>query len=300
MTINQAGLSPKKSSPILLTGAHRSGTTWLANMLSLSNEVQMASEPFNLDSWAYKLNDLAKYWFTYAPALNQVDAISAFNKVLECKTRKVYGRRTIQRYAPFSRNGRLLIKDPIACLSSEWIARNFDINVIILVRHPAAFAASLRRMNWRFDFSHLSNQGALMEELLIDFKAEIENPPEDIIDQASLLWRIIYSVLSGYKSKNPDWLFVRHEDLSAEPEAKIKELYDHLQLDWNDHVLKKLREYTSSNNPINPKQGIAHQMKRDSSKNIKRWKTLLSNEEIARLKDVTAPISSQYYSESDW
>ena len=33
--------------PILLTGSHRSGTTWAANIIQLSNELSLIMEPFN-------------------------------------------------------------------------------------------------------------------------------------------------------------------------------------------------------------------------------------------------------------
>jgi hypothetical protein len=58
---------PRK--PILITGSHRSGSTWLATMLALSENSLIAHEPFNIRPWAYALDGFAKYWFTYAPAL---------------------------------------------------------------------------------------------------------------------------------------------------------------------------------------------------------------------------------------
>ena len=52
-----------------MTGSHRSGTTWLANMLSLADGSLMGHEPFNIEPWAYSLGGLADRWFTYAPGL---------------------------------------------------------------------------------------------------------------------------------------------------------------------------------------------------------------------------------------
>ena len=37
----------KNNQPILIIGLHRSGTTWLAKMLSLPDEIRYVSEPFN-------------------------------------------------------------------------------------------------------------------------------------------------------------------------------------------------------------------------------------------------------------
>lgn len=46
-------------SPILVTGSHRSGTTWLGQMLSLSNEAFVVHEPFNPSN--------ARTWFHRPP-----------------------------------------------------------------------------------------------------------------------------------------------------------------------------------------------------------------------------------------
>src|SRR5215212_9760394 len=39
--------------PILITGSHNSGSTWLASMLALTEETLVAHEPFNIEPWAY-------------------------------------------------------------------------------------------------------------------------------------------------------------------------------------------------------------------------------------------------------
>lgn len=289
-----------KEKPILLTGAHRSGTTWVSEMLALSKEIQVASEPFNIAEWAYKLDGLAKNWFFYAPQCREKDVINAFRKVLECKTGKIYGRRKIQRYIPFTRKGRLLIKDPISCFSSEWLAKRFDMNVVVLIRHPAAFSASLKRMNWYLDFSNLSDQEFLMDDLLYDYRSEIINPPKDIIDQSILLWKIIYSVLHKYLQTNPEWISIRHEDLSRSPVDEFRKLYSNLNLEWSNNIVDKLEVFTSSKNKGELIEGVAHQMKRDSGKNIFRWKNVLDQNEIVRIKESTLKIANLFYSNDDW
>lgn len=303
-TRNIVEKSKKKSMisdrPVLLTGAHRSGTTWLANMLALSGKTEIASEPFNLDGWAYKLDGLAKNWFTYAPALPHDQALNAFNKVLQRKAAQVYGRRHIQRYIPFARQGRLIVKDPIACFSSEWIAQNFDIEVLVLIRHPAAFASSLKRMKWFFDFGHLLRQEQLIDEYLYPFIKEMEAEPTDVVAQAALIWKMIYYVLGLFLERNQSWIAVKHEVLSRDPVGELKLLYGQLGLDWGGTVERQIRQFTGKGNPVDPKTGVAHQMVRNSEKNITRWKSVLTHCEIDLVKEVTAEVACNFYSESDW
>jgi hypothetical protein len=286
--------------PILITGAHRSGTTWLATLLAAGGELLHVFEPFNLDGWAYQLNGMAKYWFTYAPALHQELARAAFRRVLDRRTGRVFGRRQWQRYLPFTRRGRLLIKDPIACMSSEWLAENFSLQVLVLVRHPAAFAASLKRMQWYFSFADLYRQEQLMDDLLQPFRRELEAGYTDIVDQAALIWSIIYYVFSVFIERHPEWIVVKHETLSRQPIEELGALYGRLGLNWSAAVEEKIRKYTVKENPVNPRHGVAHQMVRDSQKNITRWKNALTSEEIERVRRRTAAVSDRFYTAAEW
>ena len=158
----------KNRPPILITGSHRSGTTWVGKMLNLARGTLMVDEPFHInegyETRHYALNGLARYWFTYARELPQKPTRKAYEKVLQKKTGKVFRRRDPKRYLPFLRTGRLIIKDPIAALSADWLYNNFDLKVMVLVRHPGAFVASLKRLNWTFPFSHFLEPQQLLEE----------------------------------------------------------------------------------------------------------------------------------------
>lgn len=286
--------------PIFVTGSHRSGSTWLSEMLALAEGTKVAHEPFNIASWAYALDGLARHWFTYAPALPGDAALAAFDKVLKRKTGRVFLRREIQRWFPPSRGGRLIVKDPIACVSSEWLANNFGLEVIVLVRHPAAFAASLKRLQWEFPFDHLLEQDSLMEEHLQPYRDEIERRPTEIVAQAALLWKCLYSVLFTYVDRNPGWTVRTHEQLSREPVAGLKELYEALGLRWTKAIEDQIRSHTQPGNPLAAPEGVVHEMTRDSVANASAWKKTLTEEEIACVYDITHDTASRYYSVEGW
>lgn len=286
--------------PILITGSHRSGSTWLARMLALSEDTLIAHEPFQIEPWAYALDGLAKYWFTYAPALPQEAALAAFRKVLERRTRKIFLKNEPQYWIPPLRRGRLIIKDPIATLSSDWLARNFDLDVIVLVRHPAAFAASLKRLDWGHPFEHFLQQEMLMQRHLEPYRADIERKPEDIVEQAAIMWKCLYDVLFSYVARNPGWLLVRHEVLSANPVGELRSLYEVLGLKWTTRVEDNVVRYTRRGNPVNVSRGTVHQLQRDSAANIWRWKEMLTREEIVKVFNITRPVSDACYPDKDW
>ena len=39
------------------------------------------------------------------------------------------------------RGARMVMKDPIALFSAEWLSTRFDMPVVVIIRHPAAFVA---------------------------------------------------------------------------------------------------------------------------------------------------------------
>jgi hypothetical protein len=286
--------------PILITGSHRSGSTWLASMLALSENTLIAHEPFNIEPWAYALDNLAEYWFTYAPALPQDAALKAFDKVLKRQTNRIFLKSQPQHWVPPLRRGRLIIKDPIAALSSDWLASNFDLEVIVLVRHPAAFAASLKRLKWGHPFEHFLKQEMLMQEHLEPYRTEIASKPENIAEQAAIVWKCVYGVLSDYLDSHPNWIVTKHDVLSSNPVAELKDLYKILELEWTATVESEVVKFTQSGNPVEVPDGTVHQLRRDSAANISRWKTILTKEEVARVYQVTRPICHLYYPNVAW
>jgi len=269
-------------------------------MLALTEDTLVAHEPFNIEPWAYALDGLAKHWFTYAPALPQDAALEAFDKVLRRRTRKIFLKNQPQYWFPPLRRGRLIVKDPIAALSSDWLARNFDLEVIVLVRHPAAFAASLKRLNWGHPFEHFLEQEMLMERYLEPYRAEFVSKPQNIAEQAAIIWKSIYGVLFDYLDSNTNWLVRKHEVLSTNPVDELRSLCKALGLEWTKAVEDDVVKYTRSGNPVTAPEGTVHQIRRDSAAIVSRWKETLTKEEIARVYEITHSLCGSFYPDEDW
>ena len=110
-----------------------------------------------------------------------------------------------------------LLKDPIAVFSAEWLNTTFGTEPVLLVRHPAAFAASVKRLDLRHPFGHFLAQPLLMRDWLEPYAEQLETfarREQDIVDQAILLWNVIHHALAEYRTRHPDWILLRLEDLS--------------------------------------------------------------------------------------
>jgi hypothetical protein len=170
-----------------------------------------------------------------------------------------------------------------------------------MVRHPAAFASSLKRLNWPFDFHNLLDQPALMRDHLEGDRLEMESiPPGDIVAQAALLWRLIYRFVNLTCDLHPDFKVVRHEDLSLDPITGYKSLYDSLGLRFTDKVRNTILNSSSSENPTEQSTEKRYSVKLDSRANLDNWKKRLTDEEISRVRQIAEPTSSRFYSDADW
>lgn len=179
--------------------------------------------------------------------------------------------------------------------SAEWLAEIFGAQIVVLIRHPAAFADSLRRAGWNYDFSNFLRQPLLMERYLSSFADEIRAAaakPMDILDQAALLWRTIYHTVHEYQRAHPAWYFARHEDLSVDPIAEFRQLFRYLDLPFSDKVSEVITDHTSGS-----REG---ELKRDSRKNAIAWTGTLTSEEITRLRAQVDDVAHLYYADSEW
>jgi hypothetical protein len=310
-----------KPTPILVTGSHRSGTTWVGKTISFSNQVQYIPDTFApngtirkqklFDVWFKYLNesnDQKYYWrlkrlfqFQYSlqEALHLKDDAGKFDYRNTPARLQFY--RDIQYNKLLKKSPRPLLKDPIAIFSAEWIHHNFQSQNIILIRHPAAFVSSLIRMNWRFDFRNFTRQPRLMGKYFTSLKKHLSNPPTDPIIEGSLLWICIHIVIKEYQIKYPHWFYCKHEDLSADPIAKFQAIFQWLRLDFTEKIRRKISLMTASSNPAEvQKAGRIHQLKRNSKANIKIWKSRLTTEEINTIREWTEPVAHAFYSDDDW
>ena len=290
--------------PILVTGAHRSGTTWVGQTIALSDGLVYFHEPFNPNKTPFNkikfctLESKINYWFTYIGKHNQSIYFPLLLNVFSFNYEPISGIRLVRtigelkyltgiyfrqlRYKYFS-HPKLIVKDPIALFSTPWLADKFNMSVIGVIRHPAAFADSLIRYEFDHPFAHFIYQKELFSQELNSFNEEIiefAKNKKPVIDQAILLWRILYSQIIKYSENNPNWIFRRYEDMVSNPILEFKSLYNDLNLQFTKVIERKIL------NTLKP--------------NAFGWKSKLNGDQIARIKSGTHDIWPFFYSSSDW
>lgn len=301
--------------PILVTGAHRSGTTWVGKMLAADPCVAYVSEPLNVLHRPGVFRARVKYWYQYICEENEKEYIPSFEQLLEFdyhlwdEIRSLRSRRDVLRmgrdflifYNGLMRGQRALLKDPFAVFSTPWFALRLHSRVVITVRHPAAFASSLKRLNWFFNFEDLLAQPLLMRDHLEPYRQEMQAvKADDVIAQAALLWKMIYHSVHVTHKAHPEFLVVRHEDLSRDPLPRYRALYTDLGLEFSGRVEKTILTSSSSENPRELSRKQVFDTKLDSRASVDNWKRRLTAEEIERVRATTEDVSRLYYSDAEW
>jgi hypothetical protein len=301
--------------PLLVTGIHRSGTTWVGRMLAAGGGLTYANEPLSVSHRQGILGADVKYWYTYVNKENEAQYLPAFQDLAGLRYQFFKELRTIRSRKDILRMGRdyfnftygrlsghrVLYKDPFASFSTPWFADRLNCQVVIVIRHPAGFGSSLKRLGWPFQIQDLLAQPLLMRDFLEQDRSALESvAPDDIIGRASLLWKVLYRTVHQTLQKHPDLIVVRHDDLSRDPVLGFRELYQKLGYTFTPKVEDTILNTSSSENPSKLAKNKTHSVKLDSRANLDNWRKILTPEEVTRIRKMTEDVSHLFYSDNEW
>jgi len=282
-------------------------------MLAASPRLRFIKEPFHPGHDKAICSANFEYWYTYIYPGNEDIYKQAIMSTLEFRYNLITGlssnfprgiksafRKYLGSLSDRRHKLRPLVKDPIALLSAPWLAKNFNMDVVVLIRHPAAFVSSILRKNWVFHFEHLLNQEQLMQDVFQPYENEIRYfaaNQQPLLQQAILTWKLLHYVIHQYQQKYPDWLFVRHEDLSRDPHLQFTNLYSALKIDIPDNFDRAVQEYCFAGNYELGQDEDRY--KRSSMENIYSWKKRLSENEIAAIQNGAGEMARLFYSDEE-
>jgi hypothetical protein len=303
--------------PILVTGSHRSCSSLVGRMIGLSPQIGYIHEPFNyfIERKGICNAEFNKF-FTYITDENENLYYRNLSRTISYKynflsqvslVKSVKDvRYLLSEYYHFLQydllDSRALVKDPFALFSSEWLAQRFNMDVIILVRHPMAFANSLAKLSWSFPFSHFLEQPLLMRDYLYPFEEEINDYSREekpLLEQAILLWKLIYYMVYKFSRKYQHWLYIRHEDLASDPEVTFSNIFNYLRIDYTEQLQSSIREHCCTSEDVGSDKN-PYLLKRDSQATIGSWKSSYSAAEVSRFRSQVEEISQYFYTDLDW
>jgi hypothetical protein len=221
---------------VLVTGAIRTGTTWVGETLARSPELEYVWEPYNPLVRAWPHSRVPHFLTGPYDARPLVDDIAT--ALVELRSRgRLLGRpettarevRRRYRFAAARRAHRApLVKDPLAVLLARHLEEKFGFRVVLCLRHPAGFVASCMRLGWDYDFENLLAQPQLMQRLA-PWRPEMEATTGrrgPMLHRVTLLWRVVYGALADGELAPAAPYLVRYEDTVADAAGTFAPLAD--------------------------------------------------------------------------
>lgn len=203
----------------VVTGMHRSGTTWFGSLFSVLDDYAVLHEPFNYNHgiknvprWYLDYDNLDDRYFVEQGLSSLLQGRAKFNRpfLRHARTKsilkKILGTGAERNYKDSLNSGvrNLILKDPFLIKMTPYLLSK-GIPTIVIVRHPAAIFQSLNRMGWFGNMEFLPQCRAGLPAYDSDFGAEY---------YTARLWSELYSpVLKCHKSHLSEKLLIlSHED----------------------------------------------------------------------------------------
>lgn len=223
-------IGPKKS--ILIFSNPRGGSTWLAELLKTLPASSLIWEPL-LKGQLKEFKDLDFYWHQPIPEnADWPEAKEAFRKLLnlEIKSRHIYNRENQLKF-PFSKH--FIFKFCYGNMLLHWVVNNFDVNPILLLRHPCAVVSSqmkhgywkgIEKNNLSFEIPKFPyNEYYLQYE---DVVKHVRTFEEHLA--ATWAYTMAYTVLSPNNDKK--WITLSYEGLYKNYNVEIQRIFQRLDL----------------------------------------------------------------------
>ena len=304
------------SSPVLVTGLPRSGTSWVGKMLEASGRLVYVNEPLNPGHPPGRspgvLNARVTHRFQYICSDNEQPWLDAFRRTVELRyglvpelrqNRSLYDLARCAKYLAAFTQGRLrsrdaLLDDPFAIFSSAWFRERLGCRCVVLVREPVSFVGSWHRLGWTVHFHELLEQQLLMRDYLGEYADRMRQliGSPDWLARTSLLWQATYETVQSRFAHLPGVYVIRYEDLAMEPMSAFAALYDSLGLPWSQKAQKAVLAATGQgqdrrgSHPWTMRGGLSRTAYRamDSRGAVTSGRERLHAEERARVRELTA------------
>ncbi|MCZ3388519.1 MAG: hypothetical protein LH645_05230 [Actinomycetia bacterium] len=301
--------------PVVVTGAHRSGTTLLGDILCHADGTWNVWEPFNRH-WGLEPVRVAYPYLTADDAEDE--------RLLALKTYLTSGRgrwsvkegpagpshprthaavKTLKRRALWLRNRSAVpvVKDPFVLLSLNALQAGLTSRtVVVSVRHPCSWILSLRRMSWPAgpELNDLISQSALYEEHLADRLPARDWTKADDLTAGAVAWMCLYGMVLDQVRMGAKVLMVPLEGFAQDPVSVMWVIFDAVGLASPSDIEDLAVRYTQSDRTVTPDSSTKHLLQRDSKGLSEAWKSKLAAAEIARVRELTEPVFGALY--SDW
>ncbi len=262
-TMARIGPRDNVTQPVFIVGTGRSGTTLLGKVLSLHRDVGYLNEPKAL--WHAAVGDedvIGSYSET--PGRYCLTGDDATPEIIE-RFQRLYGAylRVVRRHRVVDKYPEVIFRVPfVQAVFPDarfiWLLRDGRDTVASIARWSSSYRDETRtgRDSWwgRDDRKWLSlvEQVCADQAILTTDASELRSLTSDV-DRAAVEWAV--SALQGTKllKSSPDnIMLLRYEDLTANPEAAVRDTLEFCGLDGDDAVMSYVQSVVTANASVSP------------------------------------------------
>lgn len=272
---------------IVITGCPRSGTTWLAEIMSTVPGYRMLYEPLDMNR-VPEAKAAGLGWRPYiAPGTDWPEAEEFLRRVL---TGQILNRLTTKHLsiAQILRRNAWVIKFVRASAILKWMTEKFQIRTpILLIRHPCAVIASQSRGLHPYKIPlpiDVNPAFAAAYPQFLDYLESLETQEE----ARAARWCMHYYPPLSLPKPHP-WLLVPYERLVRQGERELERIFDALDIEMPEDAVKRLKVPSATtkkwSNVLTGKDPLSG------------WKESLTTEQIKRILRVVSTFGLDFYDE---
>jgi hypothetical protein len=257
---------------VLVAGAPRSGTTWIAELLSSAAPTRLMFEPFNPD--LVKAFAAFNHFQYMCPEKSSPELYRFSARVFRGDIRNAWIDRQIDTLRP----SRRVVKDVRTNLMLGWLHHQFpEVPIILIVRHPCAVVASRLKLGWATDedIERLVSQSDLLEDYL-ESKMEVIASAQSAAEKHAVIWCVFNLVPLRQLAGLPQNVFF-YEALKSDPAIELPRLFEAAGLPYSNSALA-----AATRASMTSRQSEAPLV----DEQIPRWRSELSAPQIAGIQRI--------------
>lgn len=286
---------------ICVFASYRGGSTWLMELIAAEKGMRPLNEP--LGPWSGAIAQ-ARHMPKYrAGQIVHFDSDKEEAQLTRYVELLLSGRAAVnapwwfwRRNYPF-RSDRLVVKITEAKCLIDWFDATFDVQIVLLARHPIPRALSCIHNKWESNAAaFLANQWFCDEYL----GPEHVRYCQDIVDNGTelqkqvLSWALENLVPLRLFPDRPHWVFVSYEACVLRPDDTLLALSEQLDLSDAGAMRERLRTPSRSSHMSQAatRDQITHG---DSSAILGRWRNEVPEDEERELLDILGTLGIPLY-----
>ncbi|MBC57581.1 MAG: hypothetical protein CL814_11705 [Confluentimicrobium sp.] len=303
---------------VIVTGTHYSMSTLVGRILGAAETFNLVHEPLNHESPLGYATVPTAHWYEYfdgdrsdhlAEMLKSIQFGQGVARETVMRMPRIRSGRDVLRVGKFARTGllhaatpkRAVFKDPFLCFSARHLQENYGLWIVMTVRHPCGFAESLARRGSGFDFNDLMQPELL--DAIPEMADEIEryaSETQPVLQQAALLWRLVYGFADTYVLRHARTTFVRQEDIATRPADEAARLFSFVGAEKSAAVDRFMEETLNASSPSDfDRNAAASYVHRDARETTLKWRQRLSRDDIDTVMRITGNVPQRFgYAES--